>query len=147
RGQNRLDRQSRLRQRLVESAAERRRVDGRPHGQGRLERCTEPPREVVDGGIERLIHNRHRHLRRARTRAGVRGRALPRAPWRPSASATALATAAGAPATPASPPPFTPSGFPVYGTSRTSTSISGNSAAVGMRYSANEVESGWPCSS
>jgi hypothetical protein len=59
-----------------------------------------------------------------------------------------LATAAPAALTPPSPAPITPSGLPGDGASwQTSRSTGGISAAVGIRYSMNEIAWGWPASS
>jgi hypothetical protein len=59
-----------------------------------------------------------------------------------------LATAAPTALTPPSPAPITPSGLPGDGAScEINKSTGGTSAAVGIRYSMNEIAWGWPASS
>ena len=67
------------------------------------------------------------------TRCGVSGSVSGSSEPGGSASATAFATAAGAPTMPASPAPFTPRGLPGTGPSTSTTSTGGASRTVGSR--------------
>ena len=80
-------------------------------------------------------------------RTGVRGNSVMRMRWSRTASSTAPMRAAATAMVAHSPMPLTPSGLSTVGEGWKITSISGTSGAVGSRYSAKVVVSGWALAS